>query len=121
MIYYLAHPLGTGGTRLANLARVKRWLAWLLKTYPDHSFCCPWVAYAEALSDEPASHERGLRDDLEILRRCDGLVLCGGELSPGMRTEFMKYCRWRGVQGLPVHVLDLLSRGKEPPKAESNG
>lgn len=115
MIYYVAHPLGTGEARLANLARVKRWLAWLIKTYPDDAFCCPWVAYAESLPDDPASHARGLNDDLVMLERCGGLVLCGGELSKGMRVEFMSFFNKKWGGPLIPHVRDLLELGPEPP------
>lgn len=115
MVYYVCHPLGTGEARVANLARVKRWLAWLTGQYDD-AFCCPWVALAEALPDHPSAHERGLRDDLSILRKCDGLVLCGGEISRGMRAELLEYCRTRA----PVlTIMDLIELGPEPPPGQN--
>lgn len=112
MIWYVAHPLGTGEARQENLARVKRWLAYLLREHPEDAFCLPWVAYAEALPDETAAHRRGLRDDLEILDRCDGIVLCGGHISPGMLVELDRHVH-RSTQ---PRILNLTHLGEEPPE-----
>ncbi len=119
VVYYIAHPLGTGETRKENLAKVKRWLAWLMKKYPDVAFCLPWTAMAEACGDTPEDHERGLRDDLEILERCDGLVLVGGHMSPGMRVEYWHFREVKGhevcADEWPHLIMNLLHLGSEPP------
>ncbi len=112
MVYYTAHPLGTGLERTANIARAKRWLAWLLKTYPDDAFVLPWVPYAEVLPDCSSSHTRGLRDDLDVLARLDGICLVGGKLSPGMLVERNYHIETR----VEPRILNLLHLGAEPPK-----
>lgn len=111
MIFYVAHPLGTGSARLENLEKAKRWLAYLLREYPDKAFCMPWVPYAEVLPDQVESHRRGLRDDLEILTRCDGIVLCGGRISPGMQQELDHHVR----TSTTAYIMNLNHLGEEPP------
>lgn len=113
MIYYVAHALGTGPVRVDNIQRAKRWLAWLLQTYPEDAFCLPWAPYAEVLPDAVASHRRGLRDDLEILTRMDGIVLCGGRISPGMQSEVDHHIK----TSTQPRIINLTHLGEEPPAA----
>lgn len=107
-VMYVAHPVS--GDVEANLARARRWLRWLVDCYPGFAFCLPWMAYVQAL-DEATHRERGLRDDLEMLRRCDGIILVGGRLSSGMALE-------KGVaEDAALEVHDMLHLGEEPPGA----
>lgn len=50
-----------------------------------------------------------MRDDLAMLRRCDGIVLCGGRLSKGMALE-LEAAREAGLW-----VISLLNIGAQPP------
>lgn len=111
MIYYFAHPVGTGEARWENMARAKRWFTYLLNKYPNDVFVASWVPYVQVLPDTPESHKRGMRDDLMVLKLCDGIVLCGGHLSEGMRKELIHCAR----TGYAYEVMDLLHLGAEPP------
>jgi len=108
MMYYMAHPLGDGYDRIQNIARARRWFNYLLQEYPMHGFTAPWLLYAEMLNESPSNRERGMRDDLDCLRRCDGIVLVGGRMSPGMMEELGE------AQANGRQVLDLIHLGSEP-------
>jgi len=97
-IVYLAHPLG--GDVDANAARARRWLRWLMDTCPQYAFCCPWLPFVDvgypddkrgpgAIDPDsmPEYRARCLRDDIAIAARCDGIVLVGDRVSPGMAQE----------------------------------
>lgn len=108
MIYYVAHPVS--GDVKQNLINVKLWIRWLIDTYPEHAFIAPWITYVEVLDDSnPVHRARGMRDDLLVIPRCDGIVLVGGLLSSGMAHE-LDAARMAGK-----HVLDLLHLGTLPP------
>jgi hypothetical protein len=72
-----------------NLQRALRWLAWLRKSFPETTFIAPWIATITSLDgdDSPELREAGLVDDCAVVERCDGIVLCGGRISSGMRRE----------------------------------
>lgn len=107
-VWYVAHPVG--GDVVGNLSRVRDWLRFLLDEYPDTAFTIPWLAYVEVLDESLDAHRiRGIRDDLAMLERCDGLVLVGGRISPGMELE-LTHATEHGLQ-----VIDLLYLGKEAP------
>lgn len=106
-VVYLAHPVS--GDVAANIARAMRWLRWLMDNEPDVAFCCPWLPYLDVLNEDNAEHRaRGLRDDVEIAKRCDGIVLCGGRLSGGMALERDAVIAAGGF------VIDLTGFGDEP-------
>jgi hypothetical protein len=97
-VVYFAHPLGNDCE--GNAARARRWLRWLMDCAPGYAFCCPWLPFVDvATAEELAGNgvvegdrmhsyrARAFRDDLAIARRCDGIVLCGEKVSPGMRGE----------------------------------
>lgn len=90
-VLYVAHPLGgsRGEDVQANLASALRWLHWLRTNFRETVFIAPWIASVMAGADDtdPSAHEHGLRDDCEIVRRCDGIVLVGGRVSAGMQRE----------------------------------
>lgn len=107
---YLAHPLGPDGPqREENIRRAKRWLRYLIATYPDWSFEAGWVIYAEVLSEAPENRARGIRDNIERQRACHGIFLCGGRITPGMLGELVR-ARASGHE-----EFDLLHLGEEPP------
>lgn len=113
-LLYVAHPVSApdrAGVR-ANAERAERWLKWLSDKDARHSFTMPWLAHVLALDDlKPEDRARGMRDNLVALRRCDAIVLVGGEYKPGMATE-------SGVmRELGRPCCDLLHLGLEPPAA----
>lgn len=107
-LFYMAHPLGSDYDREQNIARAERWLAFLIHAYPQYAFVAPWVAYAKILPETTDNRDRGIRDDLNVLRRCDGIVLVGGRMSPGMVSE-LEEALWKKMD-----VLDLIHLGPEP-------
>lgn len=84
------------------------WLAWLRATYPAVTFIAPWITAIESGADDRDQEQRarGLRDDVRVVCRCDGIVLCGGRVSSGMRHE-AKHA---------ANVIDLTALGPEPPR-----
>jgi len=105
---YVAHPVGPDGpARVANLERVQRWLRWLIISHEGVAFSIPWLPYCMVLDE--GQRRRGMRDNFAGLARCDSIVLCGGEMSPGMQAERDEALRL----GLPV--VDYLHYGLEPP------
>lgn len=86
---YLAHPVGapTHDGIAANLESARRWLKLLIDGCPDVAWCVSWLPYLDVIDDSGANRERGLRDDCEMVRRCDAIALVGVRVSVGMRTE----------------------------------
>lgn len=105
-VYYMAHPVS--GDVPGNVARALRWFKHLVDQHPDWAISAPWIPYVLGLSEE-TDRERGLRDDMEMVRRCDGILLVGGKLSGGMALELQA----ANIAGLDV--VDLLHLGDEPP------
>lgn len=102
----MAHPVS--GDVQGNLARAKRWLAWLLREYPGAVVIAPWIHDIEALplkDARPADRELGLMRCETIAARCDLVILVGGRISEGMRRE----------AAVGRDVLDLTTLGEEPP------
>lgn len=95
----------------ANLQRALRWLAWLRKSFPETTFIAPWIATVMSLDgdDSPELREAGLVDDCAVVERCDGIVLCGGRISSGMRRE-MEHGKARGG---PLRIADQLGYAEE--------
>jgi len=94
-LFYVAHPVGMNHEkRLKNIASAKYWIQKLVEAVPDIGFVAPWLPYVEVL-DEDKYRVRGIRDDLEALRRCDGIVAVGGQgMSSGMTAEWAKAGEW---------------------------
>lgn len=109
-LYYVAHPLS--GDVQGNLARALRWLAWLAKRDADRAYIAPWIAFvmAGASDNDPVARARGLADDVAVVTRCDGIVLCGGRVSRGMATER------DAMVAICGEILDLTHLGEEPPE-----
>lgn len=115
MVLYVAHPLGKGLERDRNLNRVENWLGYLLKKHPNDALVLSWPMYAAVL-DEHTSRERGMRDDLAILSKCDGILLCGAFISPGMLEELTHYVKLRAERGAPINVYSYVG-SEYPPEA----
>jgi hypothetical protein len=106
-VAYLAHPVGHDEDRVRNLENVNKWFLWLLRN-TDFALNVPWKIYVDNLTEDPENRARGVRDDLTILGRCDLIILTGGKISPGMKTE-LHTAHMRGMA-----VIDLTSVGYEP-------
>jgi hypothetical protein len=52
--------------------------------------------------------DRGIKDAASMASRCDGIILCGGRISSGMRTEMGRVQGWGAV-------IDLTHMGELPP------
>lgn len=105
-VFYMAHPIA--GDVAGNLARAKRWLAYLLEELPGIIVIAPWIHDLEALplrDGEPADRARGLERCAATAAICDGVVLVGGRISQGMALEAAR----------AREVLDLTHLGPEPP------
>lgn len=70
-----------------NLDRAMRWWRWLSQL-EGAVWAMPWYVNVKANGEgDPRLVKLGLRDDVEIVKRCDALVLCGPRVSNGMRIE----------------------------------
>lgn len=92
-LVYFAHRVGaaTAADVRVNVASAEAWFAWIVDVEPDVAIVAPWLPYVRALDDTRAEHRaRGVRDGIAIIRgfrRLSGIVLCGPEVSNGMRAE----------------------------------
>jgi hypothetical protein len=103
-VWYLAHPVR--GDVEANLRNVKEWLRFLFRYDPDNVYIAPWVAEVEAMREvgedtSAATLDKALKDDCEVVRRCDGILLVGGRITDGMRIEL------NAAREADIQVLDL--------------
>lgn len=113
IVLYFAHPVGApdrAGVE-ANLASARRWFARLLDLWPDLALVASWLPYLDVLEDSGANRERGIRDCLAIVRRCDGIVLCGPRLSHGMSLELAEvrglHPRGIGPRGFAIDLVGV--------------
>jgi len=81
-VVYLAHPLS--GDWEANIADARLWVRAALE-----AGYAPVAPYLEDYSvlQEPEDRDLGIAHDLAVLERCEGLILCGPVVSPGMQLE----------------------------------
>jgi hypothetical protein len=104
-LVYMAHPFRGD---LTALSRARRWYRWLHgalhASVGGMGVLAPWIVAADVLSDVE-ERAAAMECNVEVVRRCDVVVLVGGEISPGMRDE----------AGAARAVLDLTSLGLEPP------
>ncbi len=108
-LIYMAHPFGGDP---ANLERARRWFAWLCREFPRNAYICNWIIECEIFDDaDPEQRAASLARQCEIARRCNAVLLVGGDISPGMMQE----ARAAGS------VLDLSMIGDEPPEVGSHG
>jgi hypothetical protein len=106
----------------ANLDRAMRWLAWLRRSFPETTFIAPWIASVLAGADDADDAQRaaGMADACAVVERCDGIVLCGGRISEGMRREMEHGVRmtYQRLDTPMFQVYVLTKLGAEPPAYE---
>jgi hypothetical protein len=66
---YVAHPLGAGPDRDANLHNGAPWCAWLAEHF-DIAPQAPWVVLASVWDESPENRKRGIECDLATLDVC---------------------------------------------------
>lgn len=87
-----------------NIINAYRWLSWLARRFPSLTFIASWISSLDGGGGDdfdPASRSRGIRDCCRTVRRCDGIVLGGTRVSPGMFEE----------AGCARRVIDLTTLG----------
>lgn len=107
-LVYIAHPLGAGPDRKANLQRAARWCAWAAVkrgVAPSAS----WIVLAGVLPETPENRALGLECDFAAVKRCDEVWLVGGRVSEGMALEA------EVAQRNGITIVDLTHLGAEPP------
>lgn len=113
-VVYLAHAV-SGDTKGA-LASIERWFHWIVRNYDDVAVCVPWHLYVLKLDDMvPDDRQRGMRDDIEILKRCDEIWLCGDRVSAGMRAEIEIARKHRLAVKSLSRCAPWVRRGEYPP------
>lgn len=71
-----------------NLERAMRWWRWFHLGLPEATFTMPWFVNVTANGEaNRALIERGLRDDCELVRRSDAVMLCGPIVRKGGGME----------------------------------
>lgn len=99
-----------------NVQRALRWLAWLRQSFPETTFIAPWIAGVQSVGGDgtPEEREAGIVDCCAVVERCDGIVLCGGRISEGMRSAMEHGIRFCERRLNPFGWYDL-TIGSEPP------
>lgn len=106
-VLYIAHPLE--GDISGNLGRAKRWIRWAFTNF-EVSPVADWVLLATIFDDRGMwSRDRFLKADVSLVEKCDGILLTGGRISPGMEIERLAALR------AGISVIDLTRFGPEPP------
>ena len=107
-VAWVIHPLK--GDVAGNIARAKRWLQFLIRTFPGLDFEAGWILWCEVLNDaNPAERERGLQFCEAMIHRLDEVWVVGGRISEGMQREI----EIAGAAFKPITNLTYL--GEEPP------
>ena len=89
VLWYLAHPVGEDSemTYAQNLVDGMAWWAFLIRA--GLSVCAPWVGLCHALDDGNDNDRKlGMDIDIEVLKRCDGIIATGHKMSRGMEKEW---------------------------------
>lgn len=113
-VAFLTHPLGErdadwGTTRGNNLANSMLWFKFV-KDATRWAICFPAMAYIAAV-DDVFHRPSMITDAVEIMERCDVLVLVGDRISPHMRIEIAH----AGNMNPQLPVLNLIDLGHSPP------
>lgn len=93
---YVAHPLGGGEDRDANIEAAGAILAVLQKMYPEKVFVASWITLARYYPETPENREAGIKADLALISHCQEIWLCGPRLSPGMQQE-LEHAQKKGL------------------------
>jgi hypothetical protein len=89
VLWYLAHPVGADSNRTyeQNMEDGMAWWSFLIRA--GLSVCAPWVGLCHALDDGDDNDRRlGMAVDIEVLKRCDGIIATGHKMSRGMEREW---------------------------------
>lgn len=93
-----------------NINRALRWWRWLHLGIPDVVWAMSWFVNVTANGEaDPVLIERGLRDDCEVVRRCDALMACGQRVSSGMRREA------EAAHHVGLELFQIVGINREPP------
>jgi hypothetical protein len=111
-VAFCSHPVS--GDVDANIKSALAWIRYLRPRSPGIAIMAPWIPSILAGEDDndPEQRERGLLDCEAWVRRCDGVILCGGRISHGMQREI------DAIVSVNGWVSDLTSLGPVPPAIE---
>lgn len=90
IVVYLAHPLGYGPEREANLAEAERWLEWAARQ--GVAPVASWITLGKFWG--PELRETCIELNNEILRRCDQYWMCGELVTDGVERQRQVAERW---------------------------
>src|SRR5690606_31901635 len=110
-LWYLAHPLSaeTPEEMESNRRNAEAWCTWVAKHFRGIIPIAPWVAFSRCLEETPLNRSWGLSMDKEVIRLCEGVILCGGRVSAGMREELASKFTHQPV-------IDLTAFAYAPPQ-----
>lgn len=88
-VFYIAHPVAPDYHSGSNVAKARRWWSWLSQNDRTRVYIAPWIVEVEQCIRQrvQTNYEQALLDDMEVVRRCDGIILCGPKISSGMQKE----------------------------------
>lgn len=107
-VVYIAHPLGAGPDRVRNLRRARLWVCWAAEL--GYAPIADWIILASHWDE--SRREQGLAIDVELVKRCDELWLCGNRVSPGMKIEA------EAAEAAGVKVRLAITADGLPPKTD---
>ena len=107
---YIAHPLGAGSDRAANIEAATLMLAGLQHANPGRVFVASWITLARVWPEDVEHRALGIAADLALLEHCQEIWLTGPHISPGMRIE-LDHAQKRGLRVVDLS-LDRKTRAK---------
>lgn len=96
LVFYIASPLSaaTPAEVSANMEKAKTYqqevARMMMEDFPEetvHTYAPHATLPLELDDSDPASRKAAMEFDLEVLRHCAGLVVCGPTISAGMQEE----------------------------------
>jgi hypothetical protein len=115
-VFYMAHPVsedietGVRGPEnfKPNCKKALAWLAWFMANDRTRVYIAPWLSEVQLVDDGMlvTTYDEALRDDEEVVRRVDGLILVGGKITEGMRRERV-VAEGRGIQVIDCSMYIL--------------
>lgn len=102
-MYYICSPLSapTGEGIRRNMLRARGYMELVTRQFGCRAVA-PHAYLPELLDDRnPRERELGLQFGMALLDLCDGIIVCGEEISSGMRKEI----RTAREKQLPVYFL----------------
>lgn len=104
-VIYLAHPVR--GAVEENLRSAE--LIWqaIETAYERVAICSQWVTEVRLFDEaDDKQRERALLRDMAVIEKADGVILCGREITPGMRQE-AKHAEAHGLPVLDCTGMDM--------------